>query len=213
MMCFTLGNMNHKKLTGLAIIFALLLVVNNPPATIAQEEQQQDLVELPSIPPYPALHVWKYFNNTEDNPIKPNEVLHVQVNITNFGNSSAYNLTVVESAYGEYSGKELSEPRLYNWTRLDRNSSVLFDYYLTFPYDGLFRIGKTEITYYDENNTQYKVKTRYFMIEVKSEKILPDLSDLWLNVLWLNIAVIVIPVLIYMYSFKKYPFSLLQKSR
>lgn len=140
------------------------------------------------IPPRPILAIEKSVNATL---IEPGQWIHVEVNITNIGNGTAYNLTIIDPAFSNISfiGYNYTEQR---FVQVDANASIYYHYYFQGIEQGNYTLEATEITYFDINGTEYKSYSDRFNILVLKQEEIPVLeSDLWWQLFYYIIAVTV----------------------
>ena len=140
------------------------------------------------VPQRPLLSIKKTVNATL---VQPYQWIHITVLITNVGNSSAYNLTIVDPALNSWAAKSLNltEER---YVRIDFNASVYYDYYIQPVLEGNYTIEATTVTYYDINGTRYRsFSQRFNVLCLKPEEIPILEKDKWLTLTKYLIAILV----------------------
>ena len=78
----------------------------------------------------PALQVKKVVNVVDR--IEPGYEVNITVNITNFGSFPAYNLTIEEPSFQNFTVKNLVGFDEHKWIRVDPNATFSYGYSFTF---------------------------------------------------------------------------------
>ncbi len=116
-------------------------------------------------PPYPSLQIIKWIDVTEDH-VKVGQTINVYVNITNFGGSAAFNVTIVEPIFQNFSISNLEGYNPKNWVRMDPGASVFYSFQFAFEKAGNYTIEPTTAQYTDAELNDYSSKSGFFDLKV-----------------------------------------------
>lgn len=140
-----------------------------------------------TLPSRPLLAIKKVINVTE---LEPLQWIRIDLNITNIGNRTAYNLSITEPSFEEWavSTFNLTEQK---YIQVEINASFVYTYYIQPLLEGNFTLEATEIKYYDENSVMYKsYSQRYSLNVVLPENVEVIDSEKWLNLFYFVLGIV-----------------------
>ena len=143
---------------------------------------------------YPSLSVVKWIDQDQ---IILGDTISVTVNITNFSNSYAYNISIQEPTFQSNIMNDSRNHTTYTWFEIGFGGSISYSYDITPSVIGQFTLEPTTISYYDANNTIYKSQSAYLPFEVNTEAP-PELdSEIWRNILIMVSIFVAIPIALF----------------
>ncbi|MHA1686187.1 MAG: hypothetical protein ACTSYD_07210 [Candidatus Heimdallarchaeaceae archaeon] len=194
-------NLWYKKLALMFVVFsAIWLVGSTNTSTVLVngnemgKEQCNSRFQIPmqtdenetTVLQRPLIAIEKTVNATL---IEPEQWIHVEIKMTNIGNGTAYNLTIIDPTFPNISFVG------YNWTeerfvQIDYNATLYYHYYFQAVAEGNYTLEATEAYYYDVNGTEYHSYSQRFNILVIEYEKIPILeSDLWWKMFYYILAV------------------------
>ncbi len=141
----------------------------------------------------PLLQILKWASETE---LKVDENITVHVNITNWSLKTAFNLTIIEPRFSEWTVNNIQTYEKYIYVVVEPNASIYYEYTFQIKNEGDYVIHPTTIDYFDENNYPYFATTYHIELSTYQEEPLVDISDLWENILQISAVIVLIPIVI-----------------
>ncbi|MCY3411904.1 MAG: hypothetical protein INQ03_09770 [Candidatus Heimdallarchaeota archaeon] len=183
---------------GLLFITIFLLILVNSMSVQAVTETSYGN---PPRAGEPILSVMKWVSADE---VVLGESITVYVNITNWSEESAYNMSITEPIFSDWASSDFIGYDDYVYTRIDSNASVSYQYTLTLKNEGNYIIEPTEIEYVDRNGTVFHARSSFQSVDVYIEEPLPELDEYWTAIFWWSIGIVLVPTLLrYGLRFKK----------
>ena len=175
----------------LLLLGMTLSIILGPSVAAPIESSDEETIQTPLI------SVRKWVNTTS---VKPGEAIHVSINVTNWGNSSALNLTIVEPFYEDWAFST-SNVTIYRFVYLNRSSSFVYDYSIIPLVEGNFTIERTVVTYsYAGATTNLTSIAEEIDVFVAKRIIVEDQGADWRNIwIWIG-ALIILPIVLYYVS-------------
>lgn len=205
----------QRKITISLALFISLLFIGLPASralsttpitgnTIKAEDFQQTIFnadlnqENESLRNRPILTVEKSINGTpiQDEEvevssylIRPNEWIRVNVTITNIGNETAYNLTIVDPSFEEWAVGNLNLT-IQRYIQVDINATIFYFYYFQPKLEGNFTLESTSVDYINGTGIEYFSSSQRYNLFVEAvEEDYKIAADLWLNILYFCLGV------------------------
>ncbi|MHA1346742.1 MAG: hypothetical protein ACTSVO_10795 [Candidatus Heimdallarchaeaceae archaeon] len=205
----------QRKITISLALFISLLFIGLPASralittpitgnTIKAEDFQQTIFnadlnqENESLRNRPILTVEKSINGTpiQDEEvevssylIRPNEWIRVNVTITNIGNETAYNLTIVDPSFEEWAVGNLNLT-IQRYIQVDINATIFYFYYFQPKIEGNFTLESTSVDYINGTGIEYFSSSQRYNLFVETvEEDYKIAADLWLNILYFCLGV------------------------
>lgn len=150
--------MKQKVLFTLSIF--LLAVLMLQPVTEAVPIR----ADLPGDIPAPSLQIMKWVSTYDQ--IEPGQDFSVYVNITNFGKYAAYNLTIDEPSFANFTIDTIKNYEEHKWITIYPNATFSYLYTFKFEREGDFTIGATSVDYTDINGSAYSAISQPITITV-----------------------------------------------
>ncbi|MHA1550989.1 MAG: hypothetical protein ACTSQC_03510 [Candidatus Heimdallarchaeaceae archaeon] len=122
--------------------------------------------------------------------IRPNEWIRVNLTITNVGNASAYNLTIVDPSFEEWAVGNLNLTT-QRYIQVDINATIFYFYFFQPKLEGNFTLEATTVTYINGTGVEYFSSSQrfsFFVEDVEAEYVIE--ADLWLNILYFCLGVV-----------------------
>lgn len=140
-----------------------------------------------TLPSRPLLAIKKVINVTE---LEPLQWIRIDLNITNIGNRTAYNLSITEPNFEEWAVSTFNLTK-QKYIQVEINASFVYTYYIQPLVEGNFTLEATEINYYDENSVMYKsYSQRYSLHVILPENVEVIDSEKWLNLFFFVLGII-----------------------
>ena len=122
--------------------------------------------------------------------IRPNEWIRVNLTITNVGNESAYNLTIIDPSFEEWAVGNLNLTT-QRYIQVDVNATIFYFYYFQPKLEGNFTLEPTSVTYINGTGVEYFSSSQRFIFKVEAVEVEYVLeADLWLNILYFCLGVV-----------------------
>jgi hypothetical protein len=188
------------KINKIFPVILSLIIVTTVISTSGQQPVYSEPVE---ESPFPALQIKKWIST--ETRIQPFTNVTVYVNITNFGNHNAYNLTIDEPTFEDWTVLKLVNYEEANWVQVDAEATLSYSYTFQFSREGNFVIENTKITYYDENSTQYESRSGDIFMEVFIIPPPPSLREQWQQLLLICSIIVALPIVLAL--IRKYVFN------
>ncbi len=175
------------------IVLLILLTMLYATANVAPAQSQEQP---------PLLGVIKF---TEKDEVRVGEEFTVFIEIKNFGNSTAYNITL-EDYYPDWEF-EVLEHGGTNWDKLDPNETVITFFKLKIEnyVTNLYSLGKAKVIYYDSLGNRYVAYSEEVWVKVVYYGANPvNIENIWKNTgVWVGLLVlsIVAPLLLLEFLF------------
>ena len=133
---------------------------------------------------YPLLSLVKKVDKEE---ISPGDTISVIIRITNIGNATAYNITLVDQKVPEWVGETIGNVTAH-WEELKPNNTIIYEYKIKIKDVVLTNItlGEAKLIYYDVNGTKYVVYSSKTVIKVN----LPTGTILDWDSIWRTVIII-----------------------
>lgn len=153
--------------------------------------------------------------NVESTTVKVNEPFIVYIEITNFGNDTAYDVTLTDE-YPSWTFEIIDKGATY-WPQIQPNETVytFFKIKITNYVTPIMDLGQAKVTYKDKDGNKYTVfsdNVKVVLLYYESTNI--DVKSTWRDVsigLGLVLLFIVVPLLLLEYRFyKKYKAEMMQ---
>ncbi len=137
------------------IMLLVLMVLLSSFRVVAQEENEKG---------YPLLSLVKKVDKEE---IAPGDTISVIIRITNVGNATAYNITLIDQKVPEWVGEVIGDTTAH-WEELKPNRTIIYEYKIKIKDVVLTNItlGEAKIIYYDKNGTKYVIYSSKNVIKV-----------------------------------------------
>ena len=175
----------------LVILFSLILVNSTNAIGLDQiyGEAPDDGV--------PILSVLKWSSAEE---VELGQNITIYVNITNWSDQSAYNLTIDEPKISDWAKANFTDYDDYVFTRVDSGASIFYQYTMTMRNEGNYTVEPTLIRYLDFNGTQYSAFSTFIPINVFIIPPALELGELWQNIFWLSTLFMGLPISVLLYN-------------
>ena len=141
----------------------------------------------------PVLQVLKW---VDDRSVHLGENITIHVNITNWSSVSAYNLSITEPIFNNWSRTDFLGYDNYVWVEIKSGGSISYDYSMTMNVEGNYSLKATIINYVDENTTSYLAQSSDIPINIYVTEILYDFSPIWQNIFWMASIIILVPIIL-----------------
>ena len=178
--------MSHKTVKYIFLFFVLGLLVSS---SFAISESLGKTVK--PIMPYAALSANKYVEKTN---LTLGETTLVVVNITNFGNLTAFNIKIDEPLVPVGIIKLESKPHLDTLSELMPNSSYVYYYKFKAESLGDYFIPPTVVSW-NSNGTNYTVSSQGYTIHVYEKIVETKTSTQWWIIFGISLGRELIPAL------------------
>lgn len=189
MYLFQNSNVNSMRRKFLFVILSTLLIFSY--TSTAQ------VVSIDSEVPTgdgPVIQVRKW---TSQEGLLLGDQLTIFVNITNWSEYNAYNLSINEPSFNNATFNYISGYEEYEYVELGPTGSVSYEYTLEPVNEGNYSVLPTEVRYYDRNNTEYNARSHFISFFVYEETPPVDKSELWGDVFWLSTLVLSVPIALF----------------
>lgn len=120
----------------------------------------------------------------------------VYLNITNWSTKTAFNLSITEPIFNNWSITDFIGYDNYIWTEIQPLGSISYQYQMTLLAEGNYTIKGTVIDYVDENGTSYVARSADIDLFVFTEEPLPDFTERWNTILLMSTLIIAVPVML-----------------
>jgi uncharacterized repeat protein (TIGR01451 family) len=140
---------------------------------------------------FPLLQIIKT-SSTEE--IRLGNNITINVNVTNWSNEPAFNLSITEPLFSEWAYSYFAGFDEYDYIFVDAQASFSYQYNMTLIAEGKYTIEPTEITYSDVNGTEYNSRSQVIPISIFVENPPISLDDKWQNILWMALIITFIPI-------------------
>lgn len=181
----------YLKLAFISILsFIIISGISN--ATAAEDSYNDhygDPLEVGS----PVLQVLKW---TSDDQVQLGDEITVFVNITNWSDQIAYNLTIKEPLFANWSRTDFKGYEDYVFTKIASGASVTYQYTMTLLNEGNYIIEPTEITYYNENSTVFHARSSFSSLLIYIEEPIESFDAYWKNILLMTVLFILLPIIV-----------------
>jgi len=185
-----------SRALAFSMLVFLMLGAFNTEAKVVSEDLQTKV-------PFPSLKIEKWINASER--IEPDQVVTVHVNITNVGLKTAYNLSVSEPSFENFSVLNVNGYDGRNWVEMAPNATYSYDFSMKFVKEGIYTIERTTITYQDAADMSYTAYSGFFKLDVTKVEVPVSTLDQWKSMaVWL-LLILVIPGVLYLIN--KYAFE------
>ena len=178
--------MSHKPVKYLFLLITLGLLISNG---FAISESLGNTVK--PVMPYAALSANKYIEKTN---LTLGETTLVVVNITNFGNLTAYNVKIEEPLVPVGIIKLETKPHLDTLSQLMPNSSYVYYYKFKAESLGDYFIPPTVVSW-NSNGTNYTVSSQGYTIHVYEEIVETKTSTQWWIIFGISVGTMLIPAI------------------
>lgn len=177
--------MKHVKLSLLVLSLMLISMISSAHSAAVYGD--------PPTEQRPSLQIQKWISN---NKLLRGQNLTVNVNITNWTQNWAYNLTIEEPAIADFAAKRVQGYDRYEYEAFGPGASVSYHYVIELDNENNYTIEPTRITFYDENGTLMTARSAQIPFFVY--KILPqeNLDEQWNTLRWMTLAIFAVPVVL-----------------
>ena len=178
------------QLTTLSVLVIMVMSAMIPTAhaDVIYGERSEDI-------DYPVIQVVKWASGTD---VELGEEISIFVNITNWSDQEdAFNLTVTEPLFSDWAYTSFVNWENYTYIQVDALASFTYNYSMIIKSEGKYTIDATEVSFFDENSTEYSSRSQNIPISVDLDE--PPLSqdELWDNVLLMSIIILAVPVALF----------------
>ncbi len=173
-----------SKAVSVCIIVSLLVF-----STVADAKPIYSPIETPD---HPALQIMKWVD--KESPIQTGENVTVYVNITNFGKSPAYNITINEPFFSDFSVDLVTGFEPAKWVVIGTNASISYSYSFTFEKPGNYLIEATTAFYTDSDQNSYKARSGIIDLEVIKGAPPISLEDEWRQIFLMLGSILALPI-------------------
>ena len=167
---------NMKLIWRRSIFYLLILIIisfsihNSQAKKIYGEQGEHD---------FPFLEIVKSSSETET---LLGNTITVNVNITNWSDYAAFNLTVNEPLFSDWAYSTFNGWDEYIWVEIDAGASISYSYNMTVKNEGKYTIAATNIDYLDENSTSFNVRSQEIPITVFVTEPPISQDEIWRNI-------------------------------
>ncbi len=175
-----------KKGSIFLFIFLFLLINSSIPSSAV-------IYGSPPTEDRPILQVKKTIS---DDQIHLGNNITVYLNITNWSSKTAFNLSISEPIFNNWSITEFLGYDNYIWTEIQPMASISYQYSMTLVAEGNYTVKGTSINYVDENGTSYGARSADKDLYIYIDAPLPDYSERWNTILLMSVLVIAVPVVL-----------------
>ena len=182
---------NMKLIWRRSIFYLLILIIisfsvhNSQAKTIYGEQAEPD---------FPYLEIIKLSSETET---LLGNTITVNVNITNWSDYSAFNLTITEPLFSDWAYSTFNGWDDYIWVEVSPGASITYSYNMTVKNEGKYTIAATKIDYLDENSTSFNARSQFIPITIFVTEPPITQDEIWSNILKMAILIVAIPGLVY----------------
>ncbi|MCG3217623.1 MAG: hypothetical protein KAR35_01370 [Candidatus Heimdallarchaeota archaeon] len=177
-----------RKTSYILLLGITLSIILNPSVAAPIDSSDEDVN-------FPLISVRKWVNTTS---VKPGEAIHVTVNVTNWGNVAALNLTIEEPFYEDWAFST-SDVSIYHFVYLNSSSSFVYNYSIIPLVEGNFTIERTTVTYHFNSSVHTSIAQEIDVFVAKTIIIEDQAAD-WRNIwLWV-LALALLPIILYFVS-------------
>ena len=138
----------------------------------------------------PVLQVKKTLS---DDQVHLGDNVTVYLNITNWSTKIAFNLSITEPIFNNWSITEFVGYDNYIWTEIQPMGSISYQYQMTLLAEGNYTVKGTVINYVDENSTSYVARSADLDLYVFTVEPLPDYSERWGTILLMSSLILRCP--------------------
>ncbi len=186
--------MKRLYIKFLFIAIVSLIIVNSTGAAIGG---------IYGEPPQDGAAVLQVLKWASDDEITLGAEITVFVNITNWSDYDAFNLTIDEPIFSNWSITEFVGYDEYVFTKIAAGSSIYYQYTMKLINDGNYTIEPTVVNYVDINSTQFMAKSSYIPLLIITEEAKKELSDYWNDIFLMAAIFVLIPIAIrLLYKYK-----------
>ncbi|MFX1513351.1 MAG: BatD family protein [Promethearchaeota archaeon] len=126
---------------------------------------------------YTTLSITKTVSSQD---IYVNQPFKIYVTITNFGDATAFNVTLTEKFFPDYLFNSTG-PENITFQRIANGSTCYYSYELIPQKEGIYEILPTKVTFFDEEGFSYTAESNNLTIEVETkEPTHIDYQEKWL---------------------------------
>ncbi len=180
--------MNSSRTKLLTIVLLTVLFTNlSVSATMAVEKP---------IPAFGALDVSKYIEKTE---LKVGEQTIALVNITNYGNTSAFNVTIEEPVTPKGVIRLENTPHIDFIAELKPNSSYVYYFQFKLIEEEKVFIPPTKITWNDINGTNYEASSQGYFLSPLIKEQQTSAGRYWLYLSLISAGIIALPAIPFLF--------------
>lgn len=143
---------------------------------------------------FPHLEIVKWSSESET---RLGNTISINVNITNWSDYPAFNLTVTEPLFSDWAYTTFNGWDEYIWIEVDAGASISYSYNMTVKNEGKYTVDATEITYLDENSTIFNTRSQSIPITIFVTD--PPISQdkIWNNILMMSLVIVAAPGVVY----------------
>lgn len=155
--------MKHLKLSILVLSIMLISTISSAQSATVYGDPPEDN--------RPTLQIQKWISN---DALLIGESVTVNVNISNWSEGFAYNLSITEPAFSSLTVKRIQGYDRYIYDGFGPGASVSYNYTILPENEGNYTIEPTEIVFYDENSTRHFGRSAhipFFVYEVLPPRI------------------------------------------
>jgi len=122
----------------------------------------------------------------------------VYLNITNWSTKTAFNLSITEPIFNNWSITEFLGYDVYLWAEIQPMGSISYQYSMTPIAEGNYTVKGTEINYVDENGTSYLARSADNDLYVFTQEPILDFSERWNTILLMSTLIVTVPIVLLM---------------
>ena len=153
--------------------------------------------DTPQLEPFPVLRVKKWIDEPRSQ-VLPGDSITIFVNITNFGKSSAFDLTIDEPIFQTFAAEYSIPYESHFWAEVESNSSIFYSFSFSFAKIGTYSIESTVVTFSDENGTKLTSSSNYLPVDVIETVILVNEDSAWFAIFIWMLLLLFLPVIAYL---------------
>ena len=138
---------------------------------------------------YPIMFIAKL---AEKDTVYIGEWFKIRIIISNIGNATAYNLTIYDSKYSNWTIELRNYQPVYRLVSIEPNATIVIVYearILKTAYEN-YSLGNVRLVYYDNASKKHEVVSEELTIKVKSKETMIDKEAVYRQ--WLTLLTIVI---------------------
>lgn len=143
---------------------------------------------------FPFLEVIKWPSETETHL---GNSITITVNITNWSDYGAYNLTITEPLFSDWAFSTFNGWDEYIWVLVDAGASISYSYNMTVKNEGQYTIDATQIEYLDENSTSFIARSQSIPITIFVTDPPISQDEIWRNIFLMTLVIIAIPIIVF----------------
>ncbi|MHA2099354.1 MAG: hypothetical protein ACW99A_11810 [Candidatus Kariarchaeaceae archaeon] len=167
--------------------------------TSVQDSQAKTIYGEQTDEVFPLLQIIKT-RSTDETRLGNN--ITVNVNITNWSNEPAFNLSITEPLFSDWAYSYFAGFDEYTYLQVDAQASFSYGYNMTLKAEGKYTIEATEIEYVDVNGTMYHSRSQVIPITIFVINPPISLSQKWRNILYMSVIIIAVPLILYFINSK-----------